>query len=63
MNEGGTDLFKLGEIPGIVLSWMVTRIVRRGDVRDAFCVHADMAIGIEADHGAEAEIVGYVMSI
>lgn len=48
--ERGVDLLKLGEIPGVVLCWVVSRIVGRGDVRDAFRVHADMAFGIETRH-------------
>lgn len=35
---------------------MMARIVGRGDVRDAFWVYADMAFGIETDHGGESGI-------
>lgn len=50
------DLLKICEIPGIILCWMMARIVGRGDVRDAFWVYADMAFGIETDHGGESGI-------
>ena len=53
--ERGADLLKLGEIPGVVLCWVVSRIVGRGDVRDAFRVHADMAFGIETRHGGKRD--------
>lgn len=41
---------KLCEIPSVVLRCVMSRIVGRGDVRDAFGVHADMAFGIETRH-------------
>lgn len=46
----GANLLKLCQIPSIVLCWMMTWIVGRGDVRDAFWVYADMAFGIETSH-------------
>lgn len=51
-SERGADLLKLGEVPGIVLRWVMSRIVRRGEVRHAFWVYADMAFGIETSHVA-----------
>lgn len=44
----GADPFKLCEIPSIVLRWVMSRVVRRRDVRDAFWVYADMAVGVES---------------
>jgi hypothetical protein len=47
-DEGyATDLLEFGEIPRMVLSWIMAGIVRAGDMRHPFWVHTYMPPGVE----------------